>query len=291
MNAWHLGQDLRFGLRMLRSNPGFTTVAVLMLALGIGANTAIFTLIHALLLKSLPSVSVSSINSLHGGEQGWGPTKVAAAGLGPSAEDGLDVRGTAVGPGNFETMGIPLLMGRAFGPQDEFSAGDTQTNQAPRPVILDQTSARRLFGDENPVGRLLQASGRGMSWPPLEVVGVVKDVIHKKLRSGPRISIYGLETHRSWALKFFHVRTVGSPRAVASGIRQIVRELDPKVEVSNLRSMDELINAQLLQERTLSELASFFSMAALALASLGLYGILSYGVVRRRREIGLRMAL
>jgi predicted permease len=246
-------------------------------------------------LRDLPGVcsaSMSNLQSLGGSENGYGPTKVAVAGGVLTDEDGLEVRGTAVTRDYFQTMGIPLLRGRDFGPQDEPTAQAGQATPSSRPVIIDRTSARRLFGEGNPLGQLLQGRGRGVPWPSLEVIGVVGDVIHKELRDGTRISLYGLETCRTCgALAFFHVRTLGRPLAVAGGIRQVVRELDPQVEVAGLHTEDELVNDQLRRERMLSQLAGFFSLSALALACLGLYGILSYAVARRTREIGLRIAL
>jgi predicted permease len=243
-------------------------------------------------LPGVHSASMSNLQSLGGSERGYGPTKVAVAGGLLTDEEGLDVRGTAVTRDYFQTMGIPLLRGRDFGPQDEPTAQAGQVTPSSRPVIIDRASAHRLFGEGNPLGQLLQGRGRGVSWPPLEVIGVVGDVIHKELRDGTRISLYGLETcHTCGALAFFHVRTLGRPLAVAGGIRQVVRELDPQVEVAGPHTEDELVNDQLRRERMLSQLAGFFSLSALALACLGLYGILSYAVARRTREIGLRIAL
>ncbi len=241
-------------------------------------------------VESLPGVRsacCSSIQSLGGSESGYGPYKVAPAGR--DLSDGLDVWGTAVTRRYIETMGIPLLRGRDFAPQDEPVVSAGPPSQSPRAVIIDEAIARTLFGEENPVGRFLRADG---SWPPLEVIAVVKDVVHKGLRDGPRISIYSLpEANRTYVLSFFHVRTFGDPLAVAGGIQQVVRQLDPKVEVTGLQTMTHLLNDQLFRERSLSSLAGFFSLLALVLACLGLYGTLSYSVVRRTAEIGVRVAL
>jgi len=160
---------------------------------------------------------------------------------------------------------------------------------ASRAVILDETIARKLFGEANPVGQFLHA---GDSWPALEVIGVAKDVIHQSLRGGPRPSVYSIAAPNShYVLSYFNARTLGNPLIIAGAIRQVVRELDPKVEVAGLQTMTALIDDQLFRERSLSSLVGFFSLLALVLACLGLYGTLSYGVVRRTREIGVRKAL
>lgn len=247
-------------------------------------------------VRTLPGVrcvSLSSVRSLTGADGGLGPQKVAVPGVNPASEESLKVSNIGVAPQYFETMGIRLLRGRDFGPQDNPAVGVDPGKQTTHPVILDQTGARKLFGDQNPVGKHLQPIGLppGLVLSSLEVIGMVADTIHKDVRDGSSITLYSLETFYNRGFVFFYVRTLGNPLASADGIRQVVRELDPRVEVTGLRTMNDLLNEQLLRERLTSQLAGFFGLSTLLLACLGLYGILSYGVVRRTQEIGVRMAL
>jgi predicted permease len=235
-------------------------------------------------LATIPGVRAASYskNGLFSGSES--NESITVPGFSSNKEEDLDAYEDYVGPNYFSAVGIPMLLGRDIGPED--------TAASLKVAVINQSMAKFYFGNANPIGRTFTVDAPAHPTGPTEIVGVSKDVRDHKLKDVVPRRFYRplAQAFPSASIKF-EIRAAGDPGAVAETARRQIQQFDARLPVFFTRSLDELLNRYLTNEILIARLSGFFGVLALGLACVGLYGIMSYTVGGRTKEIGLRMAL
>lgn len=230
--------------------------------------------------RALPGVKSASLASDSPVSGGWDQMRVVVEGYTPREGERMSSDVTYVSSDYFKSLEIPIVMGRDFDQSDRIGA--------PKVVVINEKMAKHYFGTVNAIGKRIGLDDT----PDMTIVGVVKDATYINLRENLRPHFYVPTTQDETLTNLtLHVKTNTAPSIVAEQLRAQLKALDPHLPLYNIKSLATEIDESLVQERLVTWLSVAFGLLATLLTALGLYGVLTFSVARRTREIGIRVAL